>query len=122
MVKWLVPVLLIAAGVCVSAGGLVYGVVTVGVPGPDVPPAVAARDQRNMDVSFRLVVAGAVVESVGAAGLAGVAVARAGRRSTSTTNRGRSSSRAPPATCWSSTPTWSTRAAGTRRARGGAPS
>jgi hypothetical protein len=80
MAKWLIPVLLIATGVCVFAGGLMYGVVTVGVPTPDATPAVAAREVRDADAAGLLVTAGLMIGAVGVAALTAVAVAQAARR------------------------------------------
>ena len=51
MLKWLVPVLLLAAKSCVFVGGLLYGVFTVGVPTHDTSPAVAALEKRDMNTA-----------------------------------------------------------------------
>ena len=80
MAKWLIPMLLIAAGGCVFAGGLLYGVITVGVPTPDATPAVAAREARDADAAFLLMTAGFMVGAVGVAALVCVAVARLAHR------------------------------------------
>ena len=80
MAKWLIPALLIATGACLFGGGLVYGVVTVGVPTQDATPEVAAREARDVGRSGVLMAAGLVTGAVGMAMLAVVAVVWAARR------------------------------------------
>lgn len=70
MAKWCIAVALIAAGGFVSAGGLLYGVFTVGVPTPDATPAVAAQERCDSDRAGVVFLSGLVVSAVGGAGLA----------------------------------------------------
>lgn len=80
MVKWLIPTVLVVAGVCVFAAGLAYGVVMVGVPTPDAPPPVAAREARDTYVAEILMATGAVVSAVGVASVISIGIIQAIRR------------------------------------------
>lgn len=81
MTKWLIPAAVIAGGGCLFAGGILYGVVTVGVPAPDAPPAVAAQEDRDVNRSGSAMAAGMALSALGGVSLAGVAVRQlAGRR------------------------------------------
>ena len=74
------PVAVIAGGGCLFAGGFLYGVVTVGVPAPDAPPAIAAQEDRDVSRSGSAMAVGLAVSALGAVSLAVVAVRRlAGR-------------------------------------------
>lgn len=78
MVKWLIPatVIAIVAGGGLFAVGMLYGVLTVGVPTPDAPPAVAARENRDVARSGVVMATGLAVAAIGALGLAIVVIAR----------------------------------------------
>jgi hypothetical protein len=68
--KWLIAVALTATGMCVCAGGLLYGVFTVGVPTPDATPAVAAQERLDTERAWVAMLSGVGVSAVGGAGLA----------------------------------------------------
>lgn len=81
MAKWHIPALLIAAGMCMFAAGMVYGVVTVGVPTQDATPALVASEERDANRAGVLMAVGLVAGMVGLAALAVVAIVWAVRRS-----------------------------------------
>jgi len=74
VLKWLIPVLLIVVGVFIFVGGLVYGVVTVGVPSHDAPPEVAARENRDMYRADVMLVSGLGIGILGLGSLLIVAL------------------------------------------------
>jgi hypothetical protein len=80
VVKWLIPTLACAAGVSVFAVGLLYGVFTVGVPTPDAPPSVAAREARDVALAGAGMAAGLFLLASGLVGLVLVAIAYLARR------------------------------------------
>lgn len=78
--KWLIPTFACGAGLITFVAGLMYGVITVGVPTPDAPPAVAAREVRDADLGFAVAAAGMLLMAAGTVGLVAVAVVRLVRR------------------------------------------
>lgn len=93
MAKWLILSAVIAGGVCLSAGGLLYGVLAVGVPAPDAPPEVAAQEHRDASRAGTAMAAGLAVSALGGAGLAAAALTRLVGRRTSDAGQGAAADR-----------------------------
>ena len=70
--KWLIPSLMILAGIGLFAGGAIYGVVMVGVRTPDATPAIASQESRDTRISGILMGIGLIVKFVGFVALMGV--------------------------------------------------
>jgi len=51
MMRWLAACGVTVVGTVVAIGGLLYGVLTVGVPYPDPTPAQAAAERANLAIS-----------------------------------------------------------------------
>ena len=74
--KWLIPIMVLFAGVCVFASGMLYGVITVGVPAPDATPTFAAQERLDSDLAAIAMLAGLGISTIGGAGLAVLVVMR----------------------------------------------
>ena len=81
----LLSFLVAAAGMLVSFAGLIYGVLTVGVPSQDPTPEMVAREAFHLEVSGWMIMVGAVMLFSGVLAFLAILVTRgakllAGRR------------------------------------------
>jgi hypothetical protein len=81
--KWLIPASVITVGICIFVGGLLYGVLTVGVPTPDAPHPVAAQENRDVGRAGIAMAAGLALSALGVVGSAALAITRIARRRSS---------------------------------------
>ena len=79
MAKWVTSIACVV-GVCLFGAGLLYGVLTVGVPTPDAAPSVAARQARDFHWAMIGMAGGLVILAVGLVLLAIVAIRGLARR------------------------------------------
>jgi hypothetical protein len=82
-VKWLIPKILLGAGICLFGAGLLYGVFTVGVPTPDATPSVAAQEARDLRIADVIMTAGFAAFVIGLIWIAVSGIAQTFRRRTS---------------------------------------
>jgi hypothetical protein len=72
--KWMIVTAVV--GLFMAAGGLFYGVLTVGVPYPDPTPAQAVAERSNLAISSWMMAGGTFVLLAGVAGMVCLGVAR----------------------------------------------
>ena len=77
---WAIPLLVCILGTVVLCGGFLYGAISVGVPTPNAPPAIAAREARDLWIADVVFLVGLSVLVVGIVLFGWVALVRRAHR------------------------------------------
>ncbi|HEY7090926.1 MAG TPA: hypothetical protein VH518_22710 [Tepidisphaeraceae bacterium] len=79
--KWRRPLILIGVAFGIFVAGMLYGVITVGVPAPDAPAEVQRAAERDVGISSWVMMGGLGLGVIGVVWLSIIAMSRASSRS-----------------------------------------